>query len=72
MMNLKHLAELFTFGEDSAEKFREILERKPAAILFSSVPSAKILRVFYDLRHAFHLTFKDSEFLTVPFCHWIG
>lgn len=31
MMKLKHLAELFTFGEDSAEKFQEILERKPAA-----------------------------------------
>lgn len=31
IMKLKHLAELFTFGEDSAEKFREILERKPAA-----------------------------------------
>ena len=28
---LKHSAELFTFGEDSAEKFREILEQKPAA-----------------------------------------
>lgn len=31
MMKLRHTAELFTFGEDSAEKFREILERKPAA-----------------------------------------
>lgn len=31
MMKLKQSAELFVFGEDSAEKFREILERKPAA-----------------------------------------
>lgn len=31
MMKLKQSAELFTFGEDNAEKFREILERKPAA-----------------------------------------
>ena len=31
MMKLKHSAELFTFGKDNAEKFREILEQKPAA-----------------------------------------
>lgn len=31
MMKLKRSAELFVFGEDSREKLREILERKPAA-----------------------------------------
>ncbi len=31
MMKLKHSAELFTFGKDSVEKFRKILEQKPAA-----------------------------------------
>ncbi len=31
IMKLKRAVELFAFGEDSMEKFREILERKPAA-----------------------------------------
>ncbi len=31
MTKLKRSAELFVFGKDSTEKFREILERKPAA-----------------------------------------
>ncbi len=31
MMKLKRAAELFAFGEDSTEKLRVILERKPAA-----------------------------------------